>query len=153
MSERGCSCSWNLPISGVSDNGQPGDLAQQARRRAIHQGHQKEEEDGAVQTHDEMEAQALPGVEAPFQEIRKDEEDVEGNGLHGVEPDVPAEIGVSDDGEVEGEEHQEAIQGEALEDPDGWGQGLNQGLEGSELGDDVPAVLDAVEEGVEVTDG
>ncbi|KAL6953416.1 beta-amylase [Sarracenia purpurea var. burkii] len=58
--------------------------------------------------------------------IRENQQHIENYRLHRVEPHVPAEIRVSDD---------------------------DEGLNGCELGDDVLSVLNAVEEGVEVTDG
>lgn len=50
----------------------------------------------------------VSGSEDPLNEDGKDEEYVERDGLHGVEPDVAAERGVSDDAQVESEEGHEA---------------------------------------------
>lgn len=69
------------------------------------------------------------------------------------ESDPPAEVGVPDDDEVEGQEDQEAVEGEALEGFNGRQERLDQCGDGGELGHDVLPVLYAVEEGVEVTDG
>lgn len=142
-----------MPISGIGDNGQPGHLPQQARRGPIHQTHQEEQENGAIQAHHQVQPQPVLGVERPLQQVGEDEQHVQHDGLHGVEPNVPAEAGVADHGEVKGEEDEEAVEREGMEELDGGKEGAKEELDGGELVDDVLAVVDAVEEGVEVAGG
>lgn len=146
-------CSKNLPLSSLSHDGQPGQLPKKARGGPINQTHQKEQKHSTIQTHDQIQAQPISGAEASLQQIGKNQQHIKNNGLHGVEPDIPAEIGVPHDHEVEGQKYQKPIEGEAFEGFNGRHQGLYQALDGAELGYDVLAVLDAVEEGVEVTYG
>lgn len=143
--------SHDLPLSRLCNNGQPGELAKEAGRRAIDERDQQEEEDGAVQAHHQVQPHPFAWGEAPLEQIREDEEHVEDDGLHGVEADEPAEAPrVSHHGEVEREEDEEPVEGEPPEQADGGNEGLQQHLEGRELGDDILTVLDPVEEGVEV---
>lgn len=142
-----------MPLGSFGNNGQSRNLAQQATGRPINQAHEEEQEHGAVQAHHQVQPQPIPGVEAPLQQIGENQQHIEHNRLHGVEPDVAAEVGVPHHHEVERQEHQEPVQREALEHPDGRDEGLDEDLKRGELVDDVLAVLDAVEERVEVADG
>lgn len=142
-----------MPVSGVGNYGQPGEAAEEARGGAVEQANQEEQKHGAVQAHHHIQTHAVSGVEAPLQEVRENQQHVENDGLHSVESDVPAEIGVPHHHEIQSEEHQEAVEGEALEHSNRRHQRLDEGLEGGELRDDVLAVLHAVEERVEVGDG
>lgn len=73
--------------------------------------------------------------------------------MHRVESHIPTEILIPHDDEVERQEHQESVERKALEHSNGGDQGLDERFEGGKLRDYVFAVLDAVEEGVEVGDG
>lgn len=145
--------SHDLALGGLGDDGQPGDLAEEAGSRSIDQGDEEKQEDGAVDALEEIEGEPFPWIKGALEEVGEDEEDVEDDGLHGVEADVAAEGGVADDSEVEGEEEEEAVEGGGAEEADGGEEGLEDDLEGRELGQDVAAVLDAIEEGVEVAGG
>lgn len=142
-----------MPIGGIGDNGQPGHLPQQARRGPINQTHQEKQEHGAIQAHHQVQPQPVLGVERPLQQVGEDAQHVEHDGLHGVEPHVPAEAGVADHGKVECEEDEEAVERECVEELDGEEEGADEELDRGELFDEVLAVLDAVEEGVEVAGG
>jgi hypothetical protein len=143
----------NLPISSFSNNGQSGQLTQQARRRPINQTHQKEQKHSAVQAHQQIQAQPTFRIEAPLQNIRKNQQHIKHNSLHGIEPHVPTEVGVPHNHEVKGQEHQEPIKGKALKDPYSRYQRFDESLHGSELGDNVFSILYAIKERVEVTHG
>lgn len=143
----------NLPISSISNNGQSGQLTQQARRRPINQTNQKEQKDSAVQAHQQIQAQPTFRIEAPLQKIRKNQQHIKHNSLHGIEPHVSTKIGVPHNHEVKGQENQKPIKGEALKDPNSWYQRFDESLHGSELGDNVLSILYAIKERVEVTHG
>lgn len=146
-------CSKDLPISSISDNGQPRNQTKQASRKTIDQRDKQEEEHSAVQTHHHIQTKPISGVEAPLEQIREDQQHVEDDGLHRVEPNVPAEVRVPHDDEVETDEDEEAIEREALEGLDGGKQRLDEDLEWLVLRDDEFTVLDPIEERVEVTYG
>lgn len=142
-----------MPIRSLCNKGQSGELTQQARRGPIDQADQEEQEHSAVKAHHQIQTQPISRVETPLQKIRENQEHIKHNRLHGVEPHIPTEIGVPDNNEVKREEHQNPIKREALEHPYSRNQRLNQSLDRSELRDDVFAVLNAVEERVEVSNG
>nr|VDD21365.1 unnamed protein product [Brassica oleracea] len=143
----------DLPISSISNNGQPRGQTKQASRESIDQTDKQEEEHCAVQTHHHIQTKPISGIKAPLKQIRENQQHVEHNGLHRVEPNVPAEVRVSHDDEVESDEDEEAIEREALEGLDGGKQRLDENLERLVLRDDEFAVLNPIEERVEVTDG
>lgn len=145
--------SQHLPVCSIGNDRQPGKLPKQARRRAVNQGDQQEQEHGAIQAHQHIQSNSIPRIEGPFQQVGENQQDIENNSLHSVEPHVPTEIRVPHHHEIEREEHQESVEGEALEHSNRRNQRLDEGLERGELRDYVFAVLDAVEEGVEVNDG
>lgn len=142
-----------LPISGIRNERQSGEVAEQAGGGAVDQGNQQEQKHSAIQTHEHIQPNAISRIECPLQQVGENEQHIENYGLHSVESHIPAEILVPDDDEIESEEDEKAVEGEALEDPNRGDKRLDQGLEGGELRDDVFAVLDAVEEGVEVDHG
>lgn len=143
----------NLPISSISNNGQSGQLTQQARRRSINQTHQKEQKHSAVQAHQQIQAQPTSRIEAPLQKVRKNQQHIKHNSLHGIEPHVPTKVRVPHNHEVKGQEHQEPIKGEALKDPYSRYQRVDESLHGSELGNNVLSILYAIKERVKVTHG
>lgn len=143
----------NLPISSISNNGQSGQLTQQARRRSINQTHQKEQKHSAVQAHQQIQAQPTSRIEAPLQKVRKNQQHIKHNSLHGIEPHVPTKVRVPHNHEVKGQEHQEPIKGEALKDPYSRYQRVDESLHGSELGNNVLSILNAIKERVKVTHG
>lgn len=142
----------NLPISSISNNGQSGQLTQQARRRSINQTHKKEQEHSAVQAHQQIQANPTSRIEAPLQNIRKNQQHIKHNSLHGIEPHIPTKVGVPHNHKVKGQEYQETIKGKALKHPYSRYQRLDESLHRSELCDNVLPVLYAIKEGVEVTD-
>lgn len=143
----------DLPVSGFGNDGQAGEAAEEARGGAVQQANQQEHKHGTVQAHHHVQTHAVSGVEAPLQQVREDEQHIQNDGLHSVESHVPAEIGVPHHHEIQSQEHQEPIEGEALEHSNRRNQRLDERLEGGELRDDVLPVLHAVEERVEVGDG
>lgn len=122
------SSSTNEPLSSLGDNGQARHLTEQARSGAINQRNQKEQENGTIQTHHNIQADPFTWAKAPLQQIRENQHHIEHNSLHSVEPHVPTEIGVPHNDKVKSEEYQEAIEGEALEDANGRDQGLDEEL-------------------------
>ena len=94
-----------MPISCYGDNGQSGQLTEQARGRPVNQAHQQVQEYGAIDAHHQIQTQPISRIEAPLQKIRKNQQHIEDYSLHRVEPNVPAEIRVSDDDEVQSEKH------------------------------------------------
>lgn len=82
----------------------PEDAAEEGVQEASH----REGKDGVVaHLHDPEPYPPRRGAEHPLQESREGEEDVEDDGLHGVEADVMAEARVADDAEVESKEGDE----------------------------------------------
>lgn len=142
-----------MPISSISNNGQPRDLTKQASRESVDQRDKQEEEHCAVQTHHHIQTKPICGIEAPLNQIRENQQHVEHNRLHRVEPNVPAEVRVPHDDEVESEEDEKAIEREALEGLDGGKQRLDEKLERWVLRDDEFTVLNPIEEWIEVAYG
>lgn len=85
-------------------------------------------------------------TEDPLDQNRQDEEDVEGDGLHRIEPDVVAESGVADDAEVEGEEGDEAGVRDGPVEGDDGDEGVEEQAQLRVLDEEVAAVLEGVEE-------
>ncbi|PON89110.1 hypothetical protein TorRG33x02_149730 [Trema orientale] len=101
--------------------------------------------------------EAQPGptrAEYPLEEQGHDEEDVQGDGLHRVEPDVVAETGVPNDAEVEGEEGDEAgVRDGPVEPDDGEERVEEEAAQFWVLREEEASVLEGVEEGEGVSDG
>ncbi|CAL9111631.1 unnamed protein product, partial [Musa textilis] len=146
--------SHDPPLGGLGDEWQPRNLPQEACRGAVDERHEHEQEDGAVKALEELQPDPAIGVEGPLEEIGEYEEDVEDDGLHGVETDEAAESGrIANDGEVEGEEEEGGDERGGAEEVDGGYKRLEDKLQGRELGQHEAPVADAVEEGVEVAGG
>lgn len=146
--------SEDLALSSISNNGESGELAKQARSRAIDKRNKKKEEDSAIQAHNKIESNTTTRIEGALKEIGEDKKDIKNNGLHSVESDVAAEGGgVSDNSEVESKEEEESSEGGSAEEANSGEKRLEDELEGGELGEDVLPILNAVEEGVEVAGG
>ncbi|CAL9047440.1 unnamed protein product, partial [Musa banksii] len=146
--------SHDPPLRGLGDEWQPRNLPQEACRGAVDERREQEQEDGAVEALEELQPDPAIGVEGPLEEIREYEEDVEDDGLHGVETDEEAEFGwIANDGEVEGEEEEGGGERGGAEEVDGRYKGLEDKLQGRELGQHEAPVVDAVEEGVEIAGG
>lgn len=142
-----------MPISSISNKRQSWELAQQTRRRAINQANQEEQKHSAIQAHHQVQPHPISRAKTPLQQVRKYQKHIKNNSLHSIEPYIPTEVGVPHNNEVERQEYQEPIKGKALEDPNSWNQWLDEGLKGRKLRDDIFSVLNAIEEGVEVSDG
>lgn len=85
-----------------------------------------------------------------FDEARKDEKHIQNHSLHGVESHITAQIGVSDDEEVETKEDSYTGKGGAGVDTQERGERLNCKLCSGELEEEVSSILDAIEEREEV---
>lgn len=97
-----------MPISSVGNKRQVRGAAQNTRDGAVNKAEEAEEEDRVVEPNRDPEPEPGPtGREDLVDEHGNDEEDVECDGLHGVEPDKVGEVRVSDDSQVEGEEGDE----------------------------------------------
>ena len=105
-----------LPVSSLSNDRQSRKVSEQASRGAVDQGNQQEQKHGAIQTRQHIQSNAVPRIERPLQQVRENQQHIEDNRLHSVEPDVPAEVLIPDDDEIEREEDEESVEGEALED-------------------------------------
>lgn len=79
--------------------------------------------------------------------MRDNEENVEGDGLHGVEPHVAGKARVSHDAEVEGEEGNEGGVGDGSIEGEEGDDGIEEDGELRVLRQEVAAVLEGVEEG------
>ena len=145
--------SKNLPISSIGNNGQSGQLAQQARRRPINQTHKKEQKHSAIQAHQQIQPQPTSWIKAPLQNIRKNQQHIKHNSLHGIEPHIPTKILVPHDHKVKCQKHQKPIKGKALKHPYSWNQRLYDSLNGSELSDNIFTILNAIKKRVKVTNG
>lgn len=93
------------------------------------------------------------GAEDPLEEEGDHEEDVEGDGLHGVEADVAAETRVPDDTEVEGEEGDETRVRDGLVEGEEGEDGVEEEAEGWILEEEEAPILERVEEREGVGDG
>lgn len=120
---------------------------QDAVHETVEEAGSGEDEDGVVAELEEAETDApRRHADDPLDEHRQGEEDVEDDGLHGVEPDEAVEDRVADDAEVEGEEGHEARVGEgAIGGDDGEQRGGGGGRR-REAGEEEAGVVEGVEE-------
>lgn len=56
----------NLPISSLSNNGQPRNLTKQTRSRPINQTNQKVQKHSTVQTHQQIQSQPISWIKTPL---------------------------------------------------------------------------------------
>lgn len=146
--------SLNLPASSISNKRQIRSPTQNGRSQTINEAQNAEDEQSAVSPNHDPETQSRPaGAENPLDEEREDEEDVESDGLHGIEPDVAAEARVSDDAEVKGEEGDEAGVRDGPVEGNDWEEGVEEEAQFGVLEEEVAAVLEGIEEGEGVGDG
>lgn len=99
----------NLPISSLSNNGQPRNLTKQTRSRPINQTNQKVQKHSTVQTHQQIQSQPIFWIKTPLQQIRKYQQHIKHYSLHGIEPHISAKIGVSHNNKVKSQKHQKPI--------------------------------------------
>lgn len=145
--------SKNLPISCISNNRQPRQLSQNARRRAINQTNQQKQKHSAIQTHHQIQPNPTFWIKTSFQKVRKNQQHIKHNSLHCIESHISTEIRVSDNKKVKGQKHKKPIKGETLKNPNCRNQWLNNGLNRVELSDNKFSILYTIKKGVEVTKG
>lgn len=136
-----------LPVGRGRDEREIRRPPQDAIRETIKEASSGEDEDGVVAEHEEAEAEAPRRyAEDALDEHRQREEDVEDDGLHGVEPDEAVEGRVADDAEVEGEEGDEAGVGDGAVGGDGGDQRGCGGGDRREAREEEAGVVEGVEE-------
>lgn len=134
----------NLPRSSVGDKRQVRRASQDARSNTVNEADEAEDENGVAGPDED--GAAAGGGEDAVEEEGENEEDVQGDGLHGVEPDVAGETRVSDDPQVEREEGDEGgVRDGSVEGEEGH-DGVEEDGEGRVLRQEVAAVLEGVEE-------
>lgn len=137
-----------MPPGSVGDEGQVRGPTQNGGSEAVEEAEGAEHEHHVVAPDHDPEPESGPArVEDPLEEEGEDEEDVEGDGLHGVEADVVAEGRVADDAEVEGEEGDEGGVGDGLVEGEEGEERVEEEGEGGVLEEEEAAVLEGVEEG------
>jgi len=132
-----------LPGSSVGDKGQIRRASQDTGSDAVEEAENAEDENGVAGPNHER---ASTRGEDSRDEVRNNEENVEGDGLHGVEPDVAGEGRVSHDAEVEGEESDEGGVGDGSVEGEEGDDGIEEDGELRVLRQEVTAVLEGVEE-------
>ena len=146
--------SHHLALGCICNDGQPWRHPEQAGASAVEKGDEQEEEDGVLRALEDVEPDpGARGREGLREEVGDDEQDVERDGLHGVEAHEAGEgLLVAHDGEVEGDEEEEGRERGGVEEARGGAERGEDGVEEGELRDEEAAVVRAVEERVEVRD-
>lgn len=142
-----------LGIGSISNKRQPRHSPDQARATSKEETDHEIEEHGVVEHNQRFETNPSCGVERAFHEAGQDEQHVQHDGLHRVEPDVSVHVGVPDAEEVEAEEEEDAGKGRAGVDPEQGVEGLQGVLRLRELLEEELPVLDPVEQRQEVGGG
>lgn len=142
-----------LSVRRAGDDGKVRRPPENAVDNAVEKARDDEDEDGVITQHQNPKPQTARRAQDPLQQQRDREKNVEHHGLHRIESHVAAEAGVSDDAEVESEEGYEAGVGDRSVEAHEREEGLEDEAERGVLGEEEAAVLDAVEEGEEVSGG
>lgn len=146
--------SHDLPISCISHERQPWDLAKEASCWPIHQRDKQKEKHSAIEALHDPHPHPILRHKGPIEQIGEDQKHVKCNGLHGVEPDVAAEgRGVANYSKVESEEDEDGGDRGGAKEVEEWQNGAKGGLDDGELGEHEAAVLEPIEERVQVARG
>ncbi|KAH6781052.1 hypothetical protein C2S52_012289 [Perilla frutescens var. hirtella] len=76
--------SQDLHVSNISDDGQSGQLPEQARRGAVNRADQEEQKDGAIQAHHQLQSDAVSRIERPLQQVQENQQHIENDEDGGV---------------------------------------------------------------------